>query len=349
MSNLLLDPEYSVNTGPCYFIDEPSLREDWLIYMLFFDVIYTLTGPSDEVLQESILTIKQYPLEKLFNNYKFTDEPPTNPQEIELRLVQLCLDNDMYFLSNPLLVDREELISRIGAIIPASIPLLKDSFLRFDILRRVVLPLLPSVSGVISKELVSSIEKFKNSNFRESIDKGVDILASKYSGNYEINAQIEAEIQNWLIEHQREFLELVDFDKIKSFDFKSLVEDGIGTIGGLLTPFLPLGTIIETYNYLKNRKKLKNDAELFFVFALMYLQKTMGSLFTQSYKVNQCPICKITKVEINGINNDEVDEFVFEKIKGMCHEHLFAYLHVRKFARLTGKDLLIAIKDINKS
>jgi hypothetical protein len=180
----------------------------------------------------------------------------------------------------------------------------------------------------------------------KSIQDGIDILVSKYEGNYQLTAKIESEIQDWLIEHQREFLQLVDFDKIKSFDFKSLLEDGVGTIGGLLTPFLPLGTIKEIYNYLINQSKLKNDKELFFMFSLMYLQKQLKILFVSNDLATQCPICKITKVEIERIPEEEIHEFIFNEIKGLCHEHLIAYLTVRKFGQLTGKELLIAMKEI---
>lgn len=348
MKPILLDTEYSINLATCYFIDNPKIRMDWLIIILHFDQIFSVVGSGKNQYFKGLVEIEQYPFDKILRTKSYTGRSISDPDETHFRLIELCLTEDYLYLPNPFSSDRENLISLMGAKIPESIPFLKESFLRFEILKSIITAYLPSIDGEMSIELRDSLIEFKTSEFQASLNLGIETLLQKYSGNYIVTDQIKNEIQDYTIEHQKRFLELIEFDKIKSLDLKPLVEDGIGTLGGLLTPFLPLGTIKELYFYFKNKATLKNDKDILFVFSLMYLQKLLTSHFVNKAKNPQCPFCKLTAVEINNIPSDEVDDFIFSSTDTMCMDHLIFYLNIRSFHQLTGRDLLMALKEINK-
>ena len=116
------------------------------------------------------------------------------------------------------------------------------------------------------------------------------------------------------------------------------------SLGGLITPFLPLSTIKELYVFFKNRRTLKNNEEILFTFSLMYLQKMLTENVKQVESNSPCPICKITSVEIDKISDTDVDDMVFRYTSDMCSKHMLGYLETRKFGRLMGKALLKSLK-----
>lgn len=131
----------------------------------------------------------------------------------------------------------------------------------------------------------------------------------------------------------------MDFNKITTFDLKSLFSDGISIVGGLLTPFLPLSTIQEIYTYLKNKKEISSNPDVLFTLSVMYLQKIIAE--NSSYEIkNQCDLCKLTSVEIDNIGDDEVHKFIFKSTESLCYKHLRYYLELRKCHGLMGKTLL---------
>jgi len=347
LNKILLDTTYSINLGTNYFIDDPIISEDWLLILLYFDEVYSLIGQKRIKLFDGIITISEYPIEAIKNDYKITNSPLSDPLERTLRLISFCIDNDIHYMPNPHDTDRDSFISQIGVGLPTCINKLKFNFLNFDILTRVIKPYLPNISGKTSIELCDAIKKYKESTFYDHFITGIDLLCKTYKGNYFMSEEMDNEIQNYIIKNQRAFLKLIDFDKIKSFNFKSILEDGVGEIGELLTPFLPLGAIIELYNFIRNTTTLEQNKDMLFVFSLMYLQKVLTPFFKKDISPSkQCEICKITSAEVEIFTEEESDNFLLERELFLCRKHLEDHLYIRKFYGFTGKNLLRALKTI---
>lgn len=350
MNKILLNPSFSIELGTSYLIPYPVINNDWLTILLFFDEVYTVTvNEETKKLFNPVINIKGHPIEKILSNTDFLSKAdPTTEDGQNIILAKICTSENINLIPNPHTTEREKYISTIGRVVPESIKLLKESFLKFDLIQRIILPQLPSIKGNITEELIKAISEYKNSNLFPALVEGVDMLLAKYDGNYFLTPQLESEIQTFLIKRQKEFLKLIDFEKIKSFNFMPILEDGAGALSSLLLPVLPLGTLKEIFNYFKNQRTLENNKEILFVFSLLYLQKVLTDFFVNTEIVEQCPICKLTSIEVDTQTDDEIHNFIMSKTSKMCIDHMVSYLTVRKFTQATGKELLNAIvKNMN--
>ncbi len=238
-------------------------------------------------------------------------------------------------------------ITEHGKEFPGAINHLKKSFLNFDIAFTVITYTLPSIKGNINNGLINEIYEYKNSDIYKELLVGIDDLTARYDGSYYITHEMRLEIKDQLSFSQKKLLEIikVDFKKIKKFDFSTIAEDIIGAVAGILTPVFPLGTIKSIYTYINKTKALKDDKSLLFAVSIMYLQSVLSKYFVKSEMNPHCPICKITKVEVDQISEKHIHDYVFSSTKNFCMNHSIAYLYVRQSMHLTGKELVKALKD----
>ena len=347
MRSALLDTTYSIASGTSYIIENPIINESWLTILLCYNDLYLLSKGSKCGLYDSIINIHDYPLDAIIYDYKITDKEVTDIQEVTLRLISYCVDNNICYCTGLPSVDREKYITEHGKEFPGAINHLKKSFLSFDIASTVITYALPSIKGNINKGLVNEIYEYKNSDIYKELLVGIDDLTIRYDGSYYITQETGLEIKDQLSLSQNKLLEVikVDFKKTIKFDFSSIAEDVIGAVAGILTPIFPLGTIKSIYEYIKKTTALKDDKRLLFALSIMYLQSVLSKYFVKSEISPQCPICKITKVEVDQISEMLIHDYVFSNTKNLCMNHLVSYLHIRKFMHLTGRELLKALKD----
>jgi len=336
MNKILLDTELSIQYGVCHVNDTPSINETWLAFALYFDEIHSLIADLN-TLSSDLVKIEKYPIDEILK-IKVTNRPITDPLEIKLRLILHCLKNNILFYPVEADDDRASLINEAGKHIPESINFLKRSFITIDIVKLIIVNQLP-VEGDLSEGLARAIKEFKKTEQLATLRTGIEDIVKINSGSYYLSQEIESNIQSMLITNQAEILDLLDFDKITSFDFSSLVSDGVSVVGGLLTSFLPLSTIQEMYDFVKKRKKLKNNKKLLFTLSVMYLQKLLSQNTSYTTK-EQCGYCKLTSVEIDRIEAKNEHDTVFKLVDKMCSKHLRKYLELRKFKGLMGKPLL---------
>ena len=338
MKKLLLDTELSVRYGPCYAIDNLIINKAWLSYVIYFDTIIILMAEMNN-LPKKLVKVEEYPIKELAN-LKVTELPITDPLETKLRSILFCIENEIVFCSTEgdSRSERERLINEAGKNVTESINFLKKSFLTIDIIKFIIFNPI-TVEGGFSDSLLKVITEYKESDHMPILRDGIEAIVKSNKGNYYLTEDIKRNIQSNLIINQSKILDLLDFNKIMTFDLKSLLSDGISTVGGLLTPFLPLSTILEIYTYIKNKKTISNNHEILFTLSVMYLQK----IITQNigHEINkQCNICKLTSIEIDNINENEVNNFIFKSTEYFCPDHLRYYLETRKFHKLMGKPLL---------
>lgn len=336
MNKILLDTELSIQYGVCHVNDTPSINETWLSFTLYFDEIYSLIADHNN-LSSDLIKITKYPIDEILK-IKITNRPVTDSLEIKLRLIFHCLKNDILFYPVEADNDRASLINEAGKYIPESINFLKRSFITIDIVKLIIVNQLP-VEGYLSEDLARVIKEFKKTEQLATLRTGIEDIVNINSGSYYLSQEIESNIQSMLIMNQAEILDLLDFDKITTFDFSSLVSDGVSVVGGLLTPFLPLSTIKEMYDFVKKRKKIKDNKKLLFTLSTMYLRKLLSQNTSYTTK-EQCGYCKLTSIEIDRIDAKNEYDAVFNLLDKMCSKHRLKYLELRKFKGLMGKPLL---------
>lgn len=338
MKKIFIDTELSARYGSCYAIDKTSINQAWLSCVIYFDTMVILMAEMN-TLPTSLVKIEKYPISEIVD-LKVTELPVTDPMETKLRSILFCIEHEIIFCateadSNS---ERNQLINEAGKHIPESISFLKNSFLTIDVIQFIVFDKTP-VEGGFSESLAKVITEYKNSDHISILRAGIGKIVKSNKGNYYLTEDIKRNIQSKLIGNQSKILDLLDFNEITTFDLKSLLSDGISAVGGLLTPFLPLSTIHEIYTFLKNKKTISSDSDILFTLSVMYLQKIMAQ--NCSYEIKkQCDMCKLTSVEIDNINDDEVHKFIFKSTERLCSKHLRYYLELRKFHGLMGKPLL---------
>ncbi|WP_157600315.1 hypothetical protein [Shewanella baltica] len=290
-------------------------------------------------LPENLVKIEEYPINDLAS-LKVTELPITDPLETKLRSILFCIEREIVFCTTEgdSRSEREFLINEAGKNISESIGFLKKSFLTIDIIEFIIFDKTP-VEGVFSESLLKVITEYKESDHISILRKGIEAIVEENEGNYYLTEDVKRNIQSKLIINQSKILDLLDFNKITTFDLNSLLSDGISTVGGLLTSFLPLSTILEIYTYLKNKKAISNDSEILFTLSVMYLQKIIAQNIGFEIK-KQCNMCKLTSVEIDNIDDNEVNSFILKSTEDFCSKHLHYYLETRKFYGLMGKPLL---------
>ncbi|MCL2167917.1 MAG: hypothetical protein FWH59_02190 [Lentimicrobiaceae bacterium] len=342
MKTLILETEYSIFLAPNYISDKLILSDDWLCICLYYEQITGIIKANDNFNQE-LIKFFDYPFTE-FIKYNYLDGRPYNTENITLNAIRYANENGFDFLPNLDRIDRENFIFSVNKHLPEAISTLKKSFLSFDLIRYFVVNNIPTVGGCISKELENKLIEFKKNDFGRAFNEGISNTIEKYSTYYYVTPALEQLLKNEFISIQQEFLGKLDFEKIKSFKFSSLIEDSVGTAVGLVIPFLPLGTLIELFNYIKTQIEFKQNTRLQFILSIYYLQKILQKGLESNPSCTHCVICQTTSAEIANMNDDEVDEFIFKNTLTMCMKHLTGYLTARKFGQLTGKALLFALK-----
>lgn len=342
MKTLILETEYSIFLAGSYFVDTPVLKEDWLCICLYYDQVTGILKANDKFNQDLIKFI-YYPFTE-FIKQNYTGGQPFDTENITLNAIRYTTENDFHFLPNLDRTDRDEFIFSVNKHLPTAISTLKKSFLSFDLIRHFVVKNIPAIGGQISADLEKKLIEFKKSDFGRAFVEGITNTIEKYSAYYYVTPELDQQLKNEFIDIQQEFLGKLDFEKIKSFKLSSLVEDGIGTAAGFVIPFLPLGTLIELFNFTKTQIEFKRNKGLQFILSIFYLQKILQEELKSTTNIDQCVICQTTAAEIANIKDEEVNEFVFKNTQTMCLKHLTGYLTARKFGQLTGKALLLTLK-----
>ncbi len=337
MTKILLDQETSVRNGVCHVIENPVINEEWLSLVIYFNSVISLLGPKNQF-SENLIKIEEFPISDL-TKLQVTDAPLTDMFEAKLRIILYCFQNDIIYYDAIDKEERENLINIIGKNINDSVSFLKESFLTVDILKLIILNQLPQISGPLPEKLIDALIKYKKSEHHINLVKGIKLQTQKYKGYFFLTNDIKSNIKATLIENQAVILDLLDFKKITSFDFKSILSDGASGVSSLIIPFLPLGTIQEIYNFFKNNKKIKSNDEILFTLSVMYLQKLLAENLENNQNT-QCGICKMTSFEIDNLNDEDVDNHISEVSSNMCNDHRIKYLQLRKFHQLMGKPLL---------
>ncbi|WP_022952071.1 hypothetical protein [Leucothrix mucor] len=338
MKKILIDIELSVRYSGCYTFDKPMINKFWASYLVYYETMVLLMAKSN-TLPESLITIEEYPIVEIVA-HSVTDLPVDDPLEIKLCSISYCIENEIIYCAQEFdsINERKTLINETGRHIPESISFLKKSFLTLDTIQFILFNQTP-VEGKLSESLVKAITDYKKSDHISTLREGIEKIIEENKGNYYLTEDIKRNIQSKLVENQTKILDMLDFDKITTFDLKSLVSDGASIVAGLLTPFLPLSTIQEIYTQFKNKKTISNNSDILFTLSVMYIQKAIAQ--NSSYEAkSQCGICKLTSVEIDNINDNDVDDFTFKSMEQICFKHLESYLELRKFHGLMGKPLL---------
>lgn len=343
MTTLFLENTYSINLAGNFYSKKPVMDSDWLCITLYYDNIIALLKPNEN-LNKELIAFLEHPFQELIK-VNYTGEPPYDTDEINLNAIRICQEKGYDFLPNLNKTDRDEFLGFVNKYLPETIPLLKNSFLKFDILHHFIVKNIPTIGGQLTKETEEKIIEFKKGDFGKALIEGINEITEKYKGYYYITKELEQQLKNEFIDIQQEFLSKLDFEKIAKFKLGALLEDGIGTAAGLIIPFLPLGTLKEIFNYAKTRHDFKRNKGLKFILSIFYLQKILKEEFKDQPVINHCVICQTTEAEIANLSTEEVHSFIFQNTKTMCYKHLFAYLSARKFANLTGHHLLMALKN----
>ena len=342
MTTLFLENTYSINLAGNYFSKNPVMSDDWLCVILYYDNIIALLRPSENFNKE-LINFLEHPFQELIK-VNFIGDSPYNPKEINLNAIRICHEKGYDFLLNLNETDRDEFIKFVNKYLPQAIPMLKNSFLKFDIINHIIVKNIPVIGGQLTKETEKKLIEFKNGDWGKALVDGINETTEKYKGHYYITKELELQLKTEFIEVQQEFLSYLDFDKIKKFKLGVLLEDGIGSAAGLIIPFLPIGTLLEIFNYVKTQHYFRRNKKLQFILSIFYLQKIIVQEFNVQPSIKQCMICQTTEAEIQNLSSEEVHNFIFQNKESMCFKHLVTYLSVRKFARLTGHHLLIALK-----
>jgi hypothetical protein len=342
MTTLLLENTFSINLAGNYFSKNPVMSNDWLCIVLYYDNIIAGLRPSENFNKE-LINFLEHPFQELIK-VNYTGEPPYDTDEINLNAIRICQEKGYDFLLNLNETNRDEFIKFVNEYLPETIPKLKNSFLKFDILNQIIVKNIPTIGGQLTKETEEKLIEFKNGDFGKALVDGINETTEKYKGHYYITKELELQLKNEFIEVQQEFLNYIDFDKIKSFKLDVFLDDGIGIVTGLIIPFLPLGTLKEIFNYLKTQHDFKKNKRLQFMLSIFSLQKILMQEFYVQPVTKHCVICQTTEAEIQNLTTEEVHNFIFQSINSICPKHLVAYLSIRKFAKLTGHQLLIALK-----
>lgn len=342
MKTLILETEYSIFLAGSYVVDAPVLKEDWLCIILYYDQVTGLLKANYKFNQD-LLKFIDYPFEE-FMKQNYTGGQPFDTENVTFNAIRYATENDFHFLPNLDIIDRDEFISSVNKHLPTAIPNLKKSFLSFDLVRHFVVKNIPALGEQISTELEKKLIEFKQSDFGKAFVEGITDTVNEYSAYYYVTPELDLQLKNEFIDIQQEFLGKLDFEKIKSFKLSSLVEDAIGTAAGFIIPFLPLGTLIELFNFTKTQIDFKRNKGLQFILSIFYLQKILQEELKPTNNIEHCVICQTTSAEIANLKDEEVNEFVFKNTPTMCMKHLTGYLTARKFGQLTGKPLLLALK-----
>ena len=341
MTKLILETEYSIKLAASYAIESPYMKEDWLCICLYYDEIFGMVE-ADKDFNQNLIKCSQYPLEEITKK-NYTGATFTHPNEVNLNLIRYATENEFHFIPDLERIEREDFINFVNDYLVDSISTLRKSFFTFDLIKYFVLKNLPTISGRLSKELENKLISFKASDFGNAFKDGINDTIEKYSKYYYVTGELEQQLKTEFIEAQQEFLSKLDFEKVKQFKFSSILEDGIGTAANFLIPFLPLGTLIELFNFTKTQIDFKQNSRLQFILSILILQKILQEEI-KPIPTESCFICQTTEAEINNLDDDKINEFLSGKMTTMCVTHMIGYLNARKFGNLTGKSLLLTMK-----
>lgn len=132
-----------------------------------------------------------------------------------------------------------------------------------------------------------------------------------------------------------------------------LSSDAVSYLSGLAVSLIssapipvPLSTMAEIYRWIKSRNILKTP-QMELGWATLMIKKLIPYLETINAP-NNCIICSMTLREIQNLSNTEAEEIIKRIMnnseKFLCENHMIAWLDIRKRYALTGKELLIAMK-----
>lgn len=336
-----IENEYDISLGASFFINSPILKKDWLYLILYFDELISLL-PSDEYDKYKLVKISPFPFEIV--NRKFSQNSPTDPEPFELNIIDYCVEFGFKYIKQLDYSERDKYLFSIGKKLPSSLQLLKKSFLTIDILEFFISSYISNIGDSFESDLLFELSDFKNSKLGSAFQEGIDILTERYSSNYYLTSSIIDDLKDVFLRTQNELLEKTNIEKIKSFDFSSLIEDGAGVIGSFILPILPLGTIKEIFVHIENSKDFKDNRFFLFVLSFFYIQKLISKYSKVTLLDSKCNLCSITVLEIDKMTEDEANDFVLGNTLGFCKNHMINYMQLRKFRQLTGKTLLINLK-----
>jgi hypothetical protein len=338
----VIESEYGIHLGASYLIETPFLKNEWMSIAIYFDEVYALM----ENTKYELVKVNEFPIEIIQKTADFGMQDLV--KSMELSLIDFCKNNDYLYLQRIETSHRDQFLTQAERSINNSIGILKKSFLTMDIVSFIVKNNLSSVDSAFNPEFIKSLIDFKKSEYGEAFQSGIDLIVDKFHSNYKLTSEIEQNIRDSFLQKQNELFRKTNIEDLKKLNLSALFEDGIGMVGGLIFPILPLGTIKEIFSFVKSSKEFKNDKELLFVLSIYYLQKCISKNIKDVNEVyKECTICSITKAEIMKFSEDQSHTYVFGAAGSLCERHLVAYLNLRKSKRLVGKELLMNLKNVS--
>jgi hypothetical protein len=263
------------------------------------------------------------------------DPEPSNITGAALHgLIRYAQDHDANVIVLPNHV--ESFIAFCNALEPSFVPRLKKSFVTNSILEYLFHEYLSSAEVNVN---LTRTKPFLN-DFR----RGVIEMAAQFDGSYYLsNEQIR-----WLREYVADqtgrvlkYLNPIQLKRLVNMDITNLANLAEATIDAAkLLPWpIPLGILIESAKKLRDHHKFKAEGADFGL-ALILLQQLLNS--KPPSKPTGCEICNMSISEMDSCTHDEV-LFIMDASK-LCQLHTIGFLHIRKKFRLTGSDLLKAVK-----
>ncbi len=341
-ATVVIPPASSIELAVTLKLRTPIAKNEALGLLLFADVAYVERSVASKLQKISeLVDIRAYPDEIYFTYRNGLDRVGN----LLLNIVRFAAESDALLL----FLNDDELNSVTNVVYqycPEHKPLLHRSTLVWSILDFIVFnelsPLISDISGDCLQRLLNLSKVFK-----EDLQTAVLHYAEVLSGQRFLNQQNKFWLKEEISRGQQEVLELLSPERLRKFDISASILDGISYILGLgLTKIpAPINTALEAYRWIKSKQILKAPrAKLGWV--TLIIKKILTPGLSTINRPSRCIVCSLRQEEIERMSEEDAERIIEELFKSdnLCEQHTIAWLNIRKFRALVGKDLLLAMK-----
>jgi len=249
-------------------------------------------------------------------------------------LIDIAKENSYYLYVLPGL--REGFIKFCLKHEPDYLPLMKESFLLFNVLEYIFEEEIPAFDPFESQEVLREFVEYK-----EDFQKGIVYYVDKFKGSYMLSEEQKRYLKENLANDEKRLLDFLQPGKLRKYNISKLdlLTEGVS----LFVP-LPVGILVDLGREIKEVRDFRR-ANLDFVLSLVILKK-MTNVGKIERTIN-CAVCAISPVEIENMTEDECNDVMYNR--ELCIEHMVARLDLKKRFRLYGKNRLREMKRLGDS